>query len=165
MKNKRVSFLVSFLLTILILLAFVVLIEGGIRISTTKLSDIDRLVSNIDGIELPAVAVDSSKKDVVVAVYRSSTDKNKVFVAEYSKNALWDLYSLDGVHDLSITELPFHSVISSPLKDYAYRVDPESMRISIYDGESNGNVYTYGIGIALLVIGFAVKNRLKEKKS
>lgn len=151
---------------ILLLAGILFFLEGGFRLSTTRYEDLEKITSSNSGILFPSIAENTTKKDVIVSIHHDREAENTVYILEYSKNTIWDRYSLNGVHKCDMETGQFHSVVSSARYDYPYSVDLTNMSIEIYDGKVSGNliwvILVFGVGLLDLLYALVLGRRQTE---
>lgn len=163
-KNKRLRIL----WLVLALLVFVCsawnLLEGGMFLSTAKRGQLETLVTKVEGAVCPPIAV-GEKENVVVALCENQA--GGMYILEFSKNTLFDRYSLREAHRWYGTD-PFATVASSAIRNYPYEVDLETDTVTIYDGSLRNNVWndviTLVLSLLVLVIYPFERNKLERNK-
>lgn len=152
---------------ILLLAGILVFLEGGFRLSTTRYDDLEKITSSNSNILFPGIAENATKKDVIVSVHDDRETENTVYILEYSKNTIWDRYSLTDIHKCDMETGQFHSVVSSALYDYPYTVDLTNMSVEIYDGNVSGNltwsIFAFSVGLLSILYTF-IQGKSKTMK-
>lgn len=150
---------------ILLLAGILFFLEGGFHLSTTRYDDLDKITSSNSNILFPSIAENATKKDVIVSVHKDREAENSVYILEYSKNTIWDRYSLTDIHKCDLETGQFRSVVSSARYDYAYTVDLTNMSVEIYDGNNSGNlawsIFTFSVGLLDILYYTFVPGRRK----
>lgn len=146
---------------ILLLTGIILFLEGGFRLSIIQYDDFKKITSFNSNILFPSIAENTAKEDVIVSVHHDRETENTVYILEYSKNTVWDRYSLTDVHKCNIETGQFRSVVSSAVFDYPYEVDFADMSIEIYDGSISRNlmlaIFAFAIGLFNFLYSYAQK--------
>lgn len=125
MKNK----LLRIMAALVVLLGVWFLLEGGFRFSTARVDALETLIPKELNVKLPALAMDSSKGDVILAVYQDKRDDDVIYILEYGKNTLFDRYALWEWDTWRKSEGSYDSVISSALWNRAYTVEGDTATV------------------------------------
>ena len=90
----------------------------------------------------PALAVDSSKGDVILAVYQDKRNDDVIYILEYGKNALFDRYALWEWDTWHKSEGSYDSVISSALWNRAYTVEGDTATVWLTRHRSRNVIFS-----------------------
>ncbi len=152
---------------VLLLIGIIFFLEGGFRLSTMQYDDLEKITSSNSNILFPSIAENATKKDVVVSVHYDRETEDTVYILEFSKNTVWDRYSLTDVHKCSTQTDQFQSVVSSAIFDYPYMVDLTNMSVEIYDGSISRNlvwaIFAFSVGFLNFLYSFT-QGRSKTMK-
>lgn len=156
MSQKRRKLLFSVGIGV-ILLGFVLLIEGGFRISRKSLPGVLEEIERGDGRKVSSVA----EKDDLAIVYCSGNDEQKAIIYELSQNPITKMYSIS---DRNVTNKKwgeFMSVVESPFHIYCYEVDLTTGEISFFEGSLCDHPY---ISCVVIMWGIILVYLSKRKK-
>ena len=138
MKNK----LLRIMAALVVLLGVWFLLEGGFRVSTAGIDALETLIPKELNVEFPALAVDSSKGDVILAVYQDKRNDDVIYILEYGKNALFDRYALWEWDTWHKSEGSYDSVISSALWNRAYTVEGDTATVWLTRHRSRNVIFS-----------------------
>lgn len=141
-----------------ILLGFVLLIEGGFRISRKSLPGILEEIERGDGRKVSSVA----EKDDLAIVYCPGNDEKEVIIYELSQNPITKMYSISD-RNIAYKEWgEFMSVVESPFHIYCYRVDLTTGGISFFEGSLCDHPYISCVVIMCgIILVYLSKRRTK----
>lgn len=153
--KKRVSFALAGL--ILLTIGAILITEGGFRISHIAYDDLPKyeIQGKVDG--SPCLTKYSRKEDAVISVYADQNSENTFYILEFARNTVFNRYSLADTHIDTVSDQPFHSVVSTAFYDYPYRVDLSNGSIEIFEGTISGtlsySLFLLSLGTAVIVYG------------
>lgn len=157
MSQKRRKLLFSVGIGV-ILLGFVLLIEGGFRISRKSLPGILEEIERGDGRKVSSVA----EKDDLAIVYCPGNDEQEAIIYELSQNPITKMYSIS---DRNVTNKEwgeFMSVVESPFHIYCYGVDLTTGGISFFEGSLCDHPYISCVVIMWgIILVYLSKRRTK----
>lgn len=149
--KKRVSFALAGL--ILLTIGAILITEGGFRISRITYDDLPRYEIQSIAAGSPYLMKYSQQEDAVISVYADQNSEDTFYILEFTRNTVFNRYSLADSHIYTVSDSPFYSVVSTAFYDFPYCVDLSGSAIEIYEGTISGNLY---FSLFLLLLGVAV---------
>lgn len=157
MKKRTFGILIG---AALIISGCLLIMEGGFHISYIAYDDVPKYAAENAPDGAPSQLEYSEQKDAAVSAF---VDENNVYIYEFSRNTIFNRYSLTDTHVCGLSDLPFHSVVSTAFFDYPYSIDSTDLSIHIYEKTISG---TFCYSLFLLLMGGAViAYSLKKKQN
>lgn len=156
MKKIRISYsLIGF---VLVAMGIILITEGGLHISHITYDELPKYITQDMSDDSPCLLKYSEERDVVISVYMNNN--NSFRILEFSRNMLFNRYSLVDTHIYNASDKPFSSVVSTAFFDYAFCVDVSNSSVEIADRKISSTPF---YSLFIISLGFAIIFLQKRK--